>query len=72
MTQQIALDILAPPVLVGMWWLMSRGWAIIAQGGKPSARTKIWTNKGTWVLLVVLYCLAFGITLYGYFARNSQ
>lgn len=72
MIQQIGLDLIAPPILVALWWLMSRGWAVIAQGGRPSARTKVWINKGTWLLLAILYCLAFGITAYAYFGGRAR
>ncbi len=67
--QQIGLDLVGPPVLTFLWWLMSRGWANIAQSGRPTTGTKIWMNKGAWILLGILYCLAFGITIYGYWSN---
>jgi len=72
MGQQIALDLFGPPVLTGLWWLMSRGWANIAQGGNPTERSKVWMNKGAWVLLAIIYCLMIGTTLYAHFVGPGK
>jgi hypothetical protein len=62
--EQILLDIAAPPVLTGFWWIFSRGWAGAVQGGKVSTRTKLRQNKGVWIVLVMLYLIMFGATVY--------
>jgi len=62
--QQIMLDVLAPPVLTGLWWLFSRGWAGAVQGGNVSEMTKARQGKGVWVVLGMLYLIMFGATAY--------
>jgi hypothetical protein len=62
--QQILLDIIVPPVVAGLWWLMSRGWAGIVQAGTVSETTKTRQHKLFWVVLMVFYLLAFGTTAY--------
>jgi hypothetical protein len=65
-TQMIALDLLVPPIGTCIWWLMSRGWAGLVQGGTISGRTKKRQKWEFWVVLAGAYLLMFGITLYGY------
>lgn len=68
LVQQIALDVVVPPIVTAVWWLMSSGWSNMMQGGEPTPRTKIWLSKGFWIVLGLLYLLMFGITLYAHFA----
>ena len=65
-SQMIILDLRLPPIGTCIWWLMSRGWAGLAQGGTVSARTKKRQKWEFWSILAVAYLLMFGITLYGY------
>jgi hypothetical protein len=57
--QLILLDLVAPPILTGIWWMMARGWAGAIRGGSASARTKERQAQEFWVLLAVCYALAF-------------
>ncbi len=68
LVQQIALDVVVPPIVTAIWWLLSSGWSNMTQGGDPTPRTKIWLSKGVWILLGLLYSVMFGITLYAQFA----
>jgi len=63
-SQQILLDTLAPPILTGLWWLFSRGWANVVQGGDVSEMTKSRQGKGVWIVLTALYLIMFGATAY--------
>ena len=63
--QQIALDLIAPPLLTALWWLLSRGWSELL-GTTGSQAVKGWQHSGTWIVLVVCYVLMFGMTIYGY------
>ncbi len=65
--QQGVLDILAPPVGAVLWWCLSGGWVSVAQRGSPTARSLRWLNRGFWVILVSLYFLMFGLTIYAWF-----
>ncbi len=64
--QQIVLDLVAPPLLTGLWWLLSRAWSGLL-GTTNSGVVRGWQQSGTWIILVVCYFLMFGMTLYGYF-----
>jgi hypothetical protein len=66
MSQMIALDLLVPPIGTCIWWLMSRGWAGLVQGGTVSDKTKKRQKWEFLIILVLAYLLMFGITLYGY------
>jgi hypothetical protein len=63
-SQQILLDIFAPPVLTGFWWLSSRGWARTIQGEEISEATKSRQKKGFWIVLGMLYLIMFSATAY--------
>jgi hypothetical protein len=62
--QQILLDIVAPPVLTGFWWLSSRGLARSLQGEEISEATKFRQSRGFWIALGMLYLIMFGGTTY--------
>jgi hypothetical protein len=62
--QQILLDIVAPPVLTGFWWLSSREWARSIQGEEISETTKSRQSRGFWIVLGMLYLIMFGGTTY--------
>jgi hypothetical protein len=65
-SQLILLDLLAPPVIAGAWWLMSGGLAGVIQGGSRSAETKARQTREFWALLILIYLMAFGVTLYAW------
>jgi len=67
--QQIAIDLFFPPVGSVVWWLLSRGWVNVSQGGHPSERSLMWLRRSYWVVLGRAYCLMFGVTGYAYFFR---
>jgi len=62
--QQIALDLVAPPILAILWWLQSRGWAGLVQGGETSETTKHRQSRGFWIVLGGIYLIMFGATAY--------
>jgi hypothetical protein len=70
LSEQIAILLLGPPIMSAFWWLASRNFGRIVQGGSVSARTKQRQKKEFWVLLVGLYLLGFGIILYAAFAQD--
>ena len=65
--QQILLAIFWPPVGTGIWWLMSRGWALTVQGGVISETTKRRQKVELWAVLTIAYAISFGIVIYAYF-----
>ncbi len=70
--QQILLDIVAPPIGAGLWWLMSRGWAHSIQGVDVSEMTKSRQSKGFWIVLGVSYLIMFSVTAYAYFKLTDK
>ena len=69
LTQQYLLDLVVPPIVTCIWWLLSRGTTTVFQGGKVSGRTKTWLSKGLVVVLVGTYVIMFGITTYIHLAK---
>jgi len=67
LSQQILLDIFVPPAGTLVWWLMSRVWASAVQGGEVSQTTRKRQKRLAVGLLVAVYVLMFGITIYGQF-----
>jgi len=49
--EQLAILIVGPPVMAGLFWLMSRGWAFSVQGGKTSEKTKGRQKIEFWMIL---------------------
>ena len=68
--QQYLLDVAAPPVIAGVWWVFSRGWAEGVQGGQVSTETKNRQQTEFVVVLALLYLLMFGTTTYLHFAKH--
>jgi hypothetical protein len=64
--QLLLLDLVAPPILVGFWWLMSRGWAVAIQRGPVSKETKTRQAKLFWAMLCLIYLMFFGGTIYAW------
>ncbi len=57
MRQSIAVAIFFPPCGAFAWWLLSRGWAKIVQGGDVSERTKKRQRYEFWILMIAAYAL---------------
>ena len=64
LTQQYLMDLIAPPILTGVWWLLTRGFGIVVQGGQMSERTKVWQRNALFIVLVLGYLVMFGGTTY--------
>jgi hypothetical protein len=47
-----------------LWWLASRNFGNLIQGGSVSERTKKRQTTEFWVLLAAMYALVFGIKIY--------
>ena len=62
--QIILIDLTAPPVLAGLWWLMARGWAGTVQRGGVNQATKAIQAQAFWAFLVLFYLIFAGCTLY--------
>jgi hypothetical protein len=66
--EQVLIDLVGPPIGAGLFWLLSRGWAITVQGGSVSDRTRARQVRGFWVVMAVSYVVMIAITVYGYFS----
>ena len=65
-SQQIILDLVVPPAVTGMWWLLAGGWSGVLGTGNSEV-VKSWRKPALWTVLIVCYVVAFGVTIYGYF-----
>jgi undecaprenyl pyrophosphate phosphatase UppP len=61
LAQQFLLDLVAPPVLAGLWWFFSRGWAAGVQAGQISSETRNRQKIGFFVVLALLYVAMLGL-----------
>lgn len=61
---EFMLDLIGPPIVAIIWWIMSRGWAFGVQGGQVSDRTKGRQKRGFVIVLVILYVVGFGTSFY--------
>lgn len=66
LAEQLSILILGPPVMAGLIWLLSRGWATGVQGGSASDQTKSRQRVEFWVVLVIMYVIGFGMALYAW------
>ena len=64
--EQLLILIAGPPAMAGLFWLMSRGWALTVQGGEASDRTKGRQKIEFWVVLVGMYVIGIGMALYAW------
>lgn len=64
--EQLAILILGPPIMAGLMWLMSRGWASSIQGGTVSNRTRRRQKIEFWAVLIAMYLIGFGMALYAW------
>jgi hypothetical protein len=67
--EQIAIVLIGPPVMACAWWILSRGWARIVQGGTTSEKTKRRQKVEFWGLLIAMYAVTLGMTLYANMKR---
>ena len=65
--QQVLIVLGAPPIMAGLWWLLSRGWGESLQGGTVSGRTRVRQRRGFWVVLVVGYLVTISMAIYAFF-----
>ena len=69
LAQQYLLDLIAPPIIATLWWMLSRGWATAVEADEISDRTKKRQRFGFFFVLALIYALMFGATTYLHFAR---
>jgi hypothetical protein len=67
--EQLIIFLIGPPVMAVLWWLASRGFGTVAQGGEVSDRTKRRQRVEFWLLLLLMYLLGFGIFIYASLRR---
>jgi len=53
--------------MAGLFWVMSRGWAMSVQGGTASDRTKKRQKIEFWMVLTLMYLMGIGMALYAWF-----
>jgi hypothetical protein len=63
-SKQILVDLGAPPVIAGMFWLMARGWVLLIGPSNMTTLTKPKLRIEFRIVLVLLYLVVFGETLY--------
>ena len=63
-SKQILVDLGAPPVIAGMFWLMARGWVLLIGPSDITTLTKPKLRIEFRIVLVLLYLVVFGETLY--------
>jgi hypothetical protein len=66
LSQQILLDVFAPPALTLIWWLLSKVKSYqLGTDNNPAVQG--WIEDGWKYLLGALYAVVISITLYAYF-----
>ena len=63
-SKQILVDLSAPPLLAGIFWLMARGWVASIGTGDITTQTKQKLKIECRIVLALLYLVVFGKTLY--------
>lgn len=63
-SKQILVDLGAPPVIAGIFWLMARGWVLLIGPSNMTTLTKPKLRIEFRIVLVLLYLVVFGETLY--------
>lgn len=64
--EQVLLDLLVPPAVTAIWWLLAGGWSALL-GTSDSSAVMSWKKPATWMVLAICYVVAFSVTLCGYF-----
>lgn len=60
--QILMLAIFAPPLLTGIWWLLSRGFSNAVTGGMMNPRQKRFERVMFWIVLIGCYVTSIGMT----------
>lgn len=63
-SKQILVDLSAPPVVAGIFWLMARGWVASMGSGDITTLTKQKLKVEFRIVLALLYLAVFGETFY--------
>ena len=63
-SKQILVDLSAPPVIAGIFWLMARGWVASIGSDGITTLTKQKLKIEFRIVLALLYLTEFGETLY--------
>lgn len=64
--EQLVILIIGPPIMTILWWLASRGWAMVVQGGTVSDRTKKRQRIEVYAVLSAMYAVGLGMALYAW------
>ena len=60
--------ILVPPVMAGMFYLLSRVWTgVLGTAKRP--RVLRWTKSGFWIVMGGLYVIGIALFIYAHFIR---
>jgi hypothetical protein len=62
--QQLLLDLIAPPIVAGLWWAFSRAWAIAVQGQPISVKTRTRQARLFWIALIIFYLTMISVTAF--------
>jgi hypothetical protein len=63
--QALLADLFGPPVITGIWWLMSKGLQANL-GTSDDSVVADWTRSLGKFILTALYLIGFGLTIYTY------
>jgi hypothetical protein len=63
--EMLLIDLVAPPIGVGIWWLMSKGLQMNL-GTADDPVVGGWTKSLGWIFLIVAYLFFFALTIYAY------
>jgi len=66
--EQILVLIFLPPIITGIWWLMSRG-LTNTLGTTDSPTVQGWTSSLGWFILGALYVIGVAFFLYAHFIK---
>lgn len=64
--QQVLVVIFMPPIVTGVWWLMSRGLTDTLRT-TDSPAVQGWTKSAGWLILVALYIVSLALFLGAHF-----
>ena len=67
LSNQLLTDLLVPPVVAALWWVLSRGWAASVQDASVSQRTRRRQTVGFWLVLALAFAAMMSMTIYGFF-----
>ena len=63
-SKQVLVNLGAPPVIAGIFWLMARGWVVSVGPGDVTTLTRQKLKIEFRIVLVVLYLVVFGDALF--------